>query len=226
MYSLICCWFLPVCISFHIQYSSVPVAFKKKFFFFCLFMDVLTELGHLSPEFSEHLWDYYFEVFIWKISISSSSFAEVFVFFFHAEGQKVFFHLFTLPKSICLFLCIRYNSYISRIWKNSLTYKMSCGAERHSPLWSPVRCSRTISCVGHMCPPIVTGLWWLRFPRVWVDSLDRAALEGCWGSLLCRMGREVLYSRQRGQVLWGVLGKGCMVLARLTQNNRSTRPAR
>lgn len=70
------------------------------------------------------------------ISISFSSFSEV-VFFFHAEGQKAFSHLFPLPKSICLFLCIRYSSYISRIWKDSLMYKLSCGAEWYSPLWSP-----------------------------------------------------------------------------------------
>lgn len=107
-------------------------------------------------------------------------------------------------------------------------YKMSCGAEWYSPLWSPESGAPGVSPVWVTCVLLLwLGCDGCRLPDVWVDSLDqellwRGAGAACcvgWGGRCFTVGSE---GRSSGEC-WG---KGCMVLSRLIENDRSTRPAR
>ena len=98
------------------------------------------------------------------ISISFSSFSEV-VFFFHAEGQKAFFHLFPLPNLYVSFYILGIAA-TSPGFERTVLYT-SCPVELSGTVPSGHQSQVLlggISCVGHVCPPLVIGLWWPQAP--------------------------------------------------------------
>ena len=157
LHPLICYWFSLVsyCI---LQFWLVllPVSY--------LFVEVLTEFIHFSP--SEHFCDCFFELFIWGncLSVSFRYFSEIFCLSFI---WKVFLYLLILPKSLSLFPCIRYISYIFRSWKSGLMQKMSCGVLGHHTPWSSEPDLQWL-CVGHDCCRCIGGRGW--FLAIWLSG--------------------------------------------------------
>ena len=91
-----------------------------------------------------------------------------------------------LPVCLCLFLCIRYISYMSQAWRGGLIWKMSCWIQRCSSHSSPELVSPESSWGwgGSCCGLPVTAAGTL---VVEADPSDGSTLEGHPGA--CGLGR-------------------------------------
>lgn len=188
-------------------------------------MDVLTELGHLPPEFSEHLWDYYFERLSENVL---SPFHLVFLrlsFSFMQKGRR---HSFI--SSLCLNLYVSF--YVLGIAATSPGFERTVLCTR-----CPVELSGTVPS-GHQSQVLlgVSPVWvicvlllWLgcdgrRLPDVWIDSPDEELLWRGAGAACCaEWGRRCFTVGSEGRCSGECWGKG---LARLIENDRHARPAR
>ena len=65
---------------------------------------------------------------------------------------NIFFCLLIYPNFLCLFLCVRWITYVSWSWRSSLMPKVSCGAwKSNAASLSLIICSLKVICKGVFC---------------------------------------------------------------------------
>lgn len=111
-----CCWFPLVSFSLQFVYSSA-LYFPLGTFLCFLSVEVFTIFIHSSPEWWASLW-----LLLWTLFQVNclSLLVKVFSGFLSCSLVWNIFLCLVLLDSLCLFLFIRWNSYISQSWRNCL----------------------------------------------------------------------------------------------------------